>query len=102
MNKTSQNKRKEEKHKISPNCFNRCVEWKLNASITHNKTSIGYVLFNLIYIINSYLMEKAFFLGNWKQVFLILCKIITRAQFRKKLSIANHVLKFLKRNQTRN
>jgi len=47
MNKTSQFKKKEEKHKHTIECFNKCIEWKLNASIFHNKTSIGYVNFYL-------------------------------------------------------
>jgi len=39
------NKKKDEKHKLIGECFNKCVEWKLNTSITINKTTYGYVLF---------------------------------------------------------
>ncbi len=43
------NKKKDEKHKLTGDCFNKCVEWKLNTSITINKTTYGYVLF--IYLV---------------------------------------------------
>lgn len=59
MNKVNQNKSKrEEKHKFSAACFNKCVEWKLNASIFLNKTSFGYVF---KYIIQLFTGKSLFF-----------------------------------------
>jgi hypothetical protein len=44
MNKTSQTQnKKQEKHKLTSSCFNTCIEWKLNASISQNKHSLGFV-----------------------------------------------------------
>ena len=49
MNKTSNSKKKEDRHKFTAECFNNCIEWKLNASIFQNKTSLGYVCLYLNY-----------------------------------------------------
>ena len=44
MKKTPKNQiKKEQKHKISPLCFNKCVEWELMISYSHNKTTYSYV-----------------------------------------------------------
>ena len=40
MNKTP---KKEDKHKFSAECFTNCAKWKLNATMTLNKNSIGFV-----------------------------------------------------------
>lgn len=37
------NKKNEGKHKLCGECFYNCVEWKLNTSITINKSTYGYV-----------------------------------------------------------
>ncbi len=59
MNKTSSTK-KIEKHKFTTSCFNTCVEWKLNASLLHNKTSLGYVI-SIILHIQNFLGKSLFF-----------------------------------------
>ncbi len=44
MKKTPKSQiKKEQKHKISPLCFNKCVEWELMISYSHNKTTYSYV-----------------------------------------------------------
>ena len=59
------NKKKDEKHKLRGECFNNCVEWKLNTSITINKTTYGYVI---IYL-SSYLLGEIYSLGNYMLVY---------------------------------
>ncbi len=44
MKKNPKNQiKKEQKHKISPLCFNKCVEWELMISYSQNKTTYSYV-----------------------------------------------------------
>lgn len=63
MNKTFNTKKKDEnRHKLTTLCFNKCIEWKLTASITNNKTSIGYVrILKLINFISDLPCEKPLF-----------------------------------------
>ena len=43
--------KKNQKHKISPLCFNKCVEWDLMISFSQNKTTYSNVrIILLIYI----------------------------------------------------
>ena len=44
MKKNTKNQiKKEQKHKISSLCFNKCVEWELMISYSQNKTTYSYV-----------------------------------------------------------
>ena len=44
MKKNNKNQiKKEQKHKISPLCFNKCVEWDLMISFSQNKTTYSNV-----------------------------------------------------------
>lgn len=38
-------KNENKKHKINPNCFNKCVQWKLTISYTRGKANLNYVIF---------------------------------------------------------
>ena len=44
-NKTNRNQSKyyNTKHKLSPSCFNNCVEWTLHVSFTHDNIKYSHV-----------------------------------------------------------
>lgn len=39
--------KKESSHKTNAECFTNCAKWKLNATLTINKTSTGLVKYNI-------------------------------------------------------
>jgi hypothetical protein len=51
-------------HKITAECFTNCATWKMNATITINKTSIGLVnfYFNIIKLSFRFFMVEHFYL----------------------------------------
>lgn len=46
MNQNSkyENKKKEGKHKFHQECLTKCIKWKLNVTLSHNKNSSGLVI----------------------------------------------------------
>ncbi len=44
------NHNKEDKHKLTYNCFTNCTDWKLTLNLITNKTNLSIVIFPFILV----------------------------------------------------